>query len=162
MWYQIKFIKNSSLTLAVFWNKTEQTNNCIIQGHICHLENVNYENVISYLSKLTATKFRIDAIPESISTYDESLHIKPPASQVITKYFSVSWGTQITNNNRSAIAKLTKKGIVGDLILPFFTHVIIIIKFPVMPIKNVNVCVMIIGRNAFKSKMQIKTNHNNT
>jgi len=63
---------------------------------------------------------------------------------------------------RGLKAKLTKKGIVGDLILPFFTHVIIIIKFPVMPIKNVNVCVMIIGRNAFKSKMQIKTNHNNT
>lgn len=54
------------------------------------------------------------------------------------------------------MAKLMKKIIVGDLIFLFLTHVIITNKFPPMPMKKVNVCVMTIGRKALnKIKLQL-------
>lgn len=43
------------------------------------------ENLSSYLSMLTATKFKTEAIPKSISTYELSLHRDASLFQVIAK-----------------------------------------------------------------------------
>lgn len=68
-------------------------------GPIMH-SHFNYRRVsasIAHRSMDTATRLRTEAIPDSISTYDDSLHIEPPASHVMTKY-SARIRARITKN----------------------------------------------------------------